>query len=102
MKPGLFALFGRLDQHGARAIAEQHAGGAVGVVDDAGHGVGADHQDLLVRAGGHQVRARGSAVDKSRAGRDQIEAPGARARRGRSAPGRRWTERTCPASPCRR
>jgi hypothetical protein len=40
---------------GASAVAEQDAGGAVGVIDDAAHGVGADHQHLLVRAGGHQV-----------------------------------------------
>ena len=68
---------GGFDQHGARAIAEQDAGGAVGVIDDAAHGVGADHQHLLVRAGRHQVRADGQAVDEAGTGRDQVEAPGA-------------------------
>ena len=54
----VFAVLGGFEQHGAGAVAEQHAGGAVGVVDDAAHGIGADHQHLLVRAGGHQVGAR--------------------------------------------
>ena len=71
------ALGGGFDQHGAGAIAEQDAGGAVGVVDDAAHGVGADHQHLLMRAGGHQVGAGGEAVDEAGAGGDQVEAPGA-------------------------
>ena len=77
MKPPSSSVLGGLDQHGAGAVAEQHAGVAVGVVDDAAHGVGADHQHFLVRAGGDQVRAGGQPVDEAGAGRDQVEAPGA-------------------------
>ena len=91
MKPqAVFALAGRFDQHGAGAVAEQDAGGAVGVIDDAAHGVGADHQHLSVRAGGHQVGAGGGAVDEAGAGRDQVESPGAPRADAGSAPGRRW------------
>ena len=93
----VFAIAGGLDQHGAGAVAEQDAGGAVGVVDDAAHGIGADDQDLAVRAGGHQVRARGEAVDESGAGGDEIESPGAARANARSAPGRRWRGRSSPA-----
>ena len=35
MKPRSVVVLGRFQQHGAGAVAEQHAGGAVGVVDDA-------------------------------------------------------------------
>src|SRR5947199_175738 len=35
------------DQHGARRVAEQHAGGAVLPVRDAGEQLGADDQDVL-------------------------------------------------------
>ena len=44
-----FALLGRLNQHGARPVAEQNAGAAVRVIDDPRHRVGADHQHFLVR-----------------------------------------------------
>ena len=73
----VLAIAGGLDQDSAGAVAEQDARGAVGIVDDAAHGIGADHEDLPVRAGGHQVRARGEAVDESGAGGDEIESPGA-------------------------
>ena len=66
MKPASSPFFGRLDQHRAGAVAEQHAGGAVGVIDDAAHRVGADHQHFLVRAGRHQMRRRGQPVDEIR------------------------------------
>ena len=36
----------RADDHGAGAVAEEHAGRAIGVVDDARHHVGADHQRM--------------------------------------------------------
>ena len=81
MKPGpsgpLLVLPGGFQQHGARAVAEQHAGGAVRVVDNAAHGVGADHQNFLVGARRHQVRAGDQAVDETGAGGDQVETPGA-------------------------
>ena len=57
MKPSVLALRGGFDEHGAGAVAEQDAGGAVRVIEDAAHGVGADHQDLLVGSGRHQAGA---------------------------------------------
>ena len=52
------ALFARLNQNSAAAVAKQHAGGAVGIVGHARVGVGAAHQHLGVRAALHQLRAR--------------------------------------------
>ena len=75
MKPAL-VFFGRFDQHGPGAVAEQNASRPVRVVDDARHGVGADHQHLAVRAAGYQIGCRRQPVNEARAGSDQIEAPG--------------------------
>ena len=71
----IFVFAGRLDQYGAGAVAEEHAGGAIGVVDNAAHGVRADDQDLLVSAGCHQVRADRGAIHKAGTGGNQIETP---------------------------
>ncbi len=77
MQAGVFFLLTGLHQHGAGAIAEQDTGGTVGVVDDPGHGVGADHQHLLVRAGSHQMGRGRQSVEKSGTGGDQVKAPNA-------------------------
>ena len=42
-------IFRGLQNHRARAIAKDHAGGAVGVVDDRRHHVSTNHQHALVR-----------------------------------------------------
>ena len=55
-EPGIFALFRRLNQECTGAITEQNAGGAIRIIDDAAHGVRADHEDFLVRPGSHQMR----------------------------------------------
>ena len=65
----------RTDHDGARAIAEQHAGRAIGVVDDARHDVGAHRQRVAMRPGRHHMRRRRQRVGEARAGRAQIEAP---------------------------
>ncbi len=62
-----------LQQHRAGAVAEQHAGGAVGVVDDRRHLVGADHHDLARGAGGDELRADGQRIEKAGAGRLHVE-----------------------------
>jgi hypothetical protein len=67
---------GGLQQHGARAVAEQDAGGPVRVVDDPAHGIGADDQDFAVRAGRDQGGPGRQAVQKTGTGGDQVEAPG--------------------------
>ena len=63
----------RLEQHRAGAVAEQHAGGAVGVVDDRRHLVGADHHDLARGAVGDELRGDGQRIEKARAGRLHVE-----------------------------
>ena len=45
----------RRDDDRAGAVAEQHAGRAILVVDDARHHVGADHQRVIVRAAGDEL-----------------------------------------------
>ena len=70
------AVRGR-DHHRAGAVAEQHAGRAVLVVDDARHHVGADDQRVIVRAARHDLAGRRQRIGERRAGRAQVEAPGA-------------------------
>src|ERR1035437_7326211 len=49
------AALARLQQHGAGAVAEQNAGGAIGVVDDRRHLVGAHHHHLARGAVGDEL-----------------------------------------------
>ncbi len=63
-----------LEQHRAGAVAEQHAGGAVRVVDDRRHLVGADHHDLARLTGTDELRRDGQRIDEARTGRLHIEA----------------------------
>ncbi len=62
----------------ARAVAEDDAGGAVLVIDDAAHHVRADDEDPIVGAGLDELRADGERVEKPAAGGGEIEAPGPR------------------------
>ena len=59
----------------ARAISEQHTRGPIGVVDDAGHHIGAHGQRVRVCAGGDHVHGRRERIRKPGARRAQIEAP---------------------------
>ena len=79
----------------AGAVAEQHAGRAIGVVDDARHHVGADHQHVVVRAGGDELRRRRQRVGEAGAGGAEVEAPGALSRRSCPAAGTRCSGRSC-------
>ena len=63
----------RLQHHGAGAVAEQHAGGAVVPVEDAGEGLRPDHQRALVAAGPQQGVDDRQRIDEARADRLQIE-----------------------------
>src|SRR5205807_5159449 len=71
-------VFGRLENYGARPVAEDHAGGTVGVIDDRGHHIRSDHQDSLVCASGDELRSCLHGVDESGAGSGEIESPDAR------------------------
>ena len=66
-----------LEQDRAGAVAEEDAGGAVGVVDDGAHDVGADDEDLFVRAGFDELGADLQGVGEAGAGGGEVEAPGA-------------------------
>ena len=63
----------RLEHDRAGAVAEQHAGAAVGPVEDAREGLRADHQRALVRAGLEQAVGGGKPEHEARAHRLQIE-----------------------------
>ena len=56
---------GRLNQHCACAVAKDHTGGAVGVINNGRHYIGADHQYLFVRTGFDKLNAGLKRVDKS-------------------------------------
>src|SRR5262249_45259015 len=62
--------------HGACAVAEDDTGCAVGVVDDRGHDVGADHQDFLVHSAGDVLSTGLQGIEKRRTGGGEIESPG--------------------------
>src|SRR5258708_35158995 len=68
---------GRLDQDGARAVAEDNASRAVSVVNDGRHDVCADDQYALVCAALHKLHARLQGVNKGGAGGGNIVAPSA-------------------------
>ena len=62
-----------LQHHGARAVAEQHAGGAVVEIEDAAEHLGADHQRLVRRAVGDQRVGHRQRVDEAAAHRLHVE-----------------------------
>ena len=57
-----------LQQHGSGTVAEERAGGTVGVVDDRRHLVGADDDDLLGSAGLDELGAGRKREEEARAG----------------------------------
>ena len=63
----------RFQHHRAGAVAEQHAGGAVGPVENAREGLGADDQRALVRARAQELVGRRQRVDEAGADRLQVE-----------------------------
>ena len=76
MIPGdvsLPSLEPRLEHDRPRPVAEQHAGRAVGPVEQAREGLGADHQRALVRAGDEELVGRRDGEDEAGADRLQIE-----------------------------
>src|SRR4051794_32437708 len=70
-------LVRRLNQERPRSIAKEDAGGAVGVVDDARHRVGTDHQNFAMSSSRDQVGGGRQPINESRTGGTQIETPGA-------------------------
>ena len=75
------SVLGRRHDRRARAVAEQDAGRAVLVVDDARHDVGADDERVLVRAGRHELAGRRQRVGEGRAGARSGRSPTRGARR---------------------
>jgi hypothetical protein len=70
-------LFCGLNQDRTGAIAENDASGAVGVVDDRRHRIGADDQDLGVRTRLDQLSAHLQGVKKTGASCGKVKSPGA-------------------------
>ena len=68
---------GRRQHDRAGAVAEEDAGRAVGVVDDARHHVGADDERVVVRAAGDHLHAGRQRVGEARTRRAEVESPGA-------------------------
>ncbi len=69
---GAFAQ-GRLHHHRAGAVAEQHAGGAIGPVEDPGHLLGADDQAALGVSPRDEAIGDAQGVDEARAHRLDVE-----------------------------
>ncbi len=63
----------RFEHHGAGAVAEQHAGAAIGPVENAREGLRADHQRALVGAGAQEIVGGRQRKDEARAHRLQVE-----------------------------
>ena len=63
----------RFQHDRAGAVAEQHAGAAIGPVENAREGLRADHQRALVHAGAQQAVGGRERVDEARAHRLQVE-----------------------------
>src|ERR1035438_6926019 len=68
-------IFGGFQNRRARTVPEDHAGGAVGVVDDRRHYVGANHEYARVYSAGNELRSHLHGVEKGRAGGGKIESP---------------------------
>src|SRR5271155_4279487 len=66
----------RFEKDGTGAVAEEDAGGAVGVIENGSHHVTTDDQDFFVGAAGNELRADGEGVQEAGAGGGEIEAPG--------------------------
>ena len=90
-------VFRWFEQDRARSIAEDDAGGAVGVVDDRRHHVRADHQHFLMRSAGDKLRSCLQRVDKRRTSSRNIESPDVLRAELVPAPGTRSREKTCRA-----
>ena len=61
--------------HSPGAVAKNNAGGAIGVVDDRRHNVGANHENSFMRARGDELRAGLHGIDKCGAGGGEVESP---------------------------
>src|SRR5450830_2129599 len=70
------AVVGGLHEHGASAVAEEHAGAAVLPVDHLAEHLGADNEDVLVDVGRDEGRGDGEAVDEAGAAGLHVEGAG--------------------------
>lgn len=69
------AVGGRRQHHRPGAVSEQHAGRAIGEVDDARHHIGPDRERVLNRAGPDHLGGDRERVGKPGARRPEIESP---------------------------
>jgi len=68
-------VFGGLEDYGTGTVAKDHAGGAIGVVDDRGHHIRANYEDFLMSASRDELRSRLHGVNKGGTGGGDIESP---------------------------
>ena len=73
------AALSPIDHGRARAVAKEHAGGAVRPVDHAGHALGADHQHALRLAGNGERVGQIKGVEKARTGAVYVQRRAVRA-----------------------
>ena len=69
---------GVFQQDSSRAIAEQHAGRAILIIQNGSHHIAADDQRFFLSAGADKLRANRQRIEKSGTGRRKIESPGVR------------------------
>ena len=70
-----FAFFAGLEEDGPGAVAEDDAGGAVGVVDDGAHDVGTDDHYFFVGTGFDEFGSDLEGVGEAGAGGGEVETP---------------------------
>ena len=70
------SAFAALEHRSSGPVAEEHAGVAVGPVDDGGQFFGADNQYVLINATGNKGAAHFEGIDKSGTSRFQIKRGG--------------------------
>src|SRR5262245_57472930 len=73
----MFIAGGRFDKDGPGAIAKDHAGGTIGVIDDGRHDVGADYKHLLVSARFNEFDTRLESINEAGTGGGDVVSPGA-------------------------
>jgi hypothetical protein len=69
---------GRSEHDRTGAVAEQHAGRAIGVVENARHHVGTDDERVFDRTGGDELATDGERIGEGRTRGADVEAPGVR------------------------
>ena len=68
-------FLGSFNEHSASAVAKEHAGSAVLVIDERRHFIGTDNNNFLVSAALYHRRSNVEAIEKSAASSLKVEEP---------------------------